>query len=109
MVYNWATLFLGKYVQESVPHSCGGGAKVSKWRNKNMVISLAGLRPEKVCAGEAQQQRQIADLSSHQRGRPIITIPQLSKYNFHGCERKIVACHRWWTETRTDWSTDHRS
>jgi hypothetical protein len=37
--------------------------------------------PERDCAAEAQQRLQITDSSSCQRGRAIITNPQLSKEN----------------------------
>jgi hypothetical protein len=47
-----------------------------------MVVSPAGLRNEKDCAGEAQQQLKTTDPTSHQRGRPHINKPQLSKNNF---------------------------
>jgi hypothetical protein len=42
-----------------------------------MILSPAGLGPERDCAGEAKQQQQITDLSLRQRGRHKITKPQL--------------------------------
>jgi hypothetical protein len=56
-------------------------------------MNPTGLRPEKGCAGEAQQQFQITEGSSRERGHPIMTIHQLPKYNFEEHERKIV--HRY--------------
>jgi hypothetical protein len=59
-----------------------------------MVLSLEGLRPERDCAGEHQQQQYNIDPSSRQRGRYKITNPQLSKENFKEKE-KFVAGPRW--------------
>jgi hypothetical protein len=50
-----------------------------------MVMSPAGLDPEKDCDGEVQQQLYITNPSSRQRGRPIKK-PQMP-YNFNGRER----------------------
>jgi hypothetical protein len=68
-----------------------------------MVLSPAGLRPERDCSGEDQQQQ-----SSRQRGRYKITNPQLSKKIFKEKE-KLVAGPRWVPDTKTDWPTDYRS
>jgi hypothetical protein len=46
-----------------------------------MLISTVGLSSEKGCAGDAQQQLKITDMTSRQRGRPTSTNPQLSKNN----------------------------
>jgi hypothetical protein len=40
-----------------------------------MLISPAGLSPEKHCAGEAQQQLKTTGPTSRQRGRPTLTNP----------------------------------
>jgi hypothetical protein len=63
-----------------------------------MVLSLAGLRPERDCAGEDQQQQQITDPFSRQSVRYKITNPQLSKENFKEKE-KLVASLRWVPDT----------
>jgi hypothetical protein len=73
-----------------------------------MVLSPAGLRPERDCTGENQQQQQITDLPSRQRGHYKITNPQLSKENFKDKE-KLVTGPRWVPDTKTDWSIDCRS
>jgi hypothetical protein len=73
-----------------------------------MVLSPAGLRPERDCAGEDRQQEQITEPSSRQRGRYKITNPQLSKVNLKEQE-KLVAGLRWVPDTKTDWPTDYRS
>jgi hypothetical protein len=70
-----------------------------------MVLGPAGLRPERDCASEDQQQLQITDPSSRQRGCYKITNPQLSKENFKEKE-KLVAGPRWVPDTRTNWPTD---
>jgi hypothetical protein len=54
-----------------------------------MVMNPAALRPEKDFAGESQLQLYITDPPSRQRGRPITTNPQLSKYNICRDERQI--------------------
>jgi hypothetical protein len=59
-----------------------------------MVLSPAGLRPERNCTGEEQQQQQITDPSSRQRGRYKITKPQLSKENFKEKEKLIAGLFR---------------
>jgi hypothetical protein len=46
-----------------------------------MLINPVGLRPEKGCAGDAQQKLKTTDPTSRQRGRPTSTNPQLSKNN----------------------------
>jgi hypothetical protein len=59
-------------------------------------------------AGEAEQQLQITDQSSHQRGRPI--------YHTHNClkiisrrkGKKLVTDHGWWPDTRENWLTDRQ-
>jgi hypothetical protein len=73
-----------------------------------MVLSPAGLGPERDCAGEDQQQHKITDPSSRQRGRYKITHPQLSKENIKDKE-KLFAGPRWVHDTKTDWPTDCRS
>jgi hypothetical protein len=73
-----------------------------------MVLSPAELRPERDCAGEDQQQEQITDQSSRQRGRYKITNPQLSKANLKEKD-KLVVDPRWVPDTKTDWPTDCRS
>jgi hypothetical protein len=40
-----------------------------------MLVSPAGLGPEKVCARDAQQQLKTIDPTSRQRGRPTSTKP----------------------------------
>jgi hypothetical protein len=70
-----------------------------------MVLSPAGLRPERDWAGEDQQQLWITDPSSRQRGRYKITIPQLSKEHFKEKE-KWVAGPRWVPDTKKNWATD---
>jgi hypothetical protein len=73
-----------------------------------MVLSPAGLRPERHCAGETHQQQQISDPFSLQRGRYKITKPQQSEENFKTKE-KLVAGPRWEPDTMTDWPIDCRS
>jgi hypothetical protein len=73
-----------------------------------MVLSPTGLRPEQDCAGEDQQQQEITDPSSCQRGHYTVTNPQLSKENFREKE-KFVAGPRWVPDTKTDWPTDRWS
>jgi hypothetical protein len=73
-----------------------------------MVIGPAGLRTKKDCAGEAQLQLQITGTTSCQRGRSIIKIYQMYKYNFYGSEKKMVACPRWRCGTKMDWPIDRR-
>jgi hypothetical protein len=46
-----------------------------------MVMSTAGLEPEKDCAGETQQQLKITDSPSRQSGRPTLTNSQLGQDN----------------------------
>jgi hypothetical protein len=53
--------------------------QVAVSRINNFIFKMLSLCD---CAGEALQQLQITGPSSRQRGRPIITIPQLSKNNF---------------------------
>jgi hypothetical protein len=65
-----------------------------------MVLSPAGLRLEGDWTGEDQQQ-QITDPSSSQRGRYKITNPQLPKENFKEKE-KLVTGPRWVPDTKTD-------
>jgi hypothetical protein len=60
-----------------------------QWGKYNMVLSPAGLRPEKDCVGEAQQQKQITDPSPRQKGLHKITNPQLSKGNFKEKEKLV--------------------
>jgi hypothetical protein len=67
-----------------------------------MALSPAGLRPERHCADEDQQQHSITDPSSRQRGRYKITNPQLSKDNFKEKE-KLAVGPRWVPDTKTDW------
>jgi hypothetical protein len=75
-----------------------------------MVMSPLGLRPERDCAGENQQQQYITDQSSRQRGPHKIANPQLSKENTSIKENeKLVAGHKWVPDTKTDWPTDCRS
>jgi hypothetical protein len=73
-----------------------------------MVLSPVGLRPERDCTGENQQQHKISDPSSRQRGRYKKARLQLSKEDFKEKE-KLVAGPRWVPDTKTDWSTDCRS
>jgi hypothetical protein len=73
-----------------------------------MVLSPAGLRPERDCAGEEKQQQYVRDPSSRQRGSYKITNSQLSKEKFKEKE-KLVAGPRWVPDTKTDWPTDCRS
>jgi hypothetical protein len=53
-----------------------------------MVVSPVELPPEKGSIGEAQQELQITDVSSPQRGYPIIINPQPSRDDFLGNDRK---------------------
>jgi hypothetical protein len=55
-----------------------------------MVLSPAGHRPERDCAGEALQQQEITDLSSRQRGRYKITNQQMSKEIFKEKEKLVT-------------------
>jgi hypothetical protein len=55
-----------------------------------MVLSVEGLRPERDCAGEANQQQEITDPTSCQKGRHKITNPQLSKKNFKEKENLVT-------------------
>jgi hypothetical protein len=54
-----------------------------------VVLSHAGLRPERDCPGEEQQQ-EITDPSSRQRGSYKITNPQLSKENVKKKEKLVM-------------------
>jgi hypothetical protein len=54
-----------------------------------MSMSSVGLRLEKYCVGEFQQQLQITDPSSLQRGYPVRNKTQQSIENFQRRERKI--------------------
>jgi hypothetical protein len=65
-----------------------------------MVSSPAGLRLERDCTDEDQQQ-QYTNPSSRQRARYKIANPQLSKENFKEKE-KLVAGPRWVPDTKTD-------
>jgi hypothetical protein len=72
-------------------------------------MSPVGLRSEKGCAGKAQQQLYTTDTTSRQRGRPIVTNPQLSKDNLNERENKMLS----WApqcspDIKTDWLTDRR-
>jgi hypothetical protein len=56
-----------------------------------MVMSPAGLRPKNDCAGDGQQQLQMTDLPSHQRGcyiRTIIASVQLKIMGLKGLGTK---------------------
>jgi hypothetical protein len=55
-----------------------------------MVLSPAGLRPERDCTDEALQQQQIRDSSSRQKGCYKITNSQLSKENFKKKEKLVT-------------------
>jgi hypothetical protein len=46
-----------------------------------MIMSPVGLRPEKGCTGDAQQQLKTTEPTSRQRGRHTLINPQLSKGN----------------------------
>jgi hypothetical protein len=53
-----------------------------------MILSPAGIKPEKDCTGEADQEKRITDSSSRQRGRNIIINAERSKEIFK--EKKLV-------------------
>jgi hypothetical protein len=42
---------------------------------KNLLMRPVGLRPERGCAGDAQEKLKITDPTSGQRGRPTSTNP----------------------------------
>jgi hypothetical protein len=65
-----------------------------------MVMSPAGLVPEKYCAGEGQQQLQRTYLSCGQSGRLTSTNPQRSDSN-----KNLVLGPRWVLGIKTDWQT----
>jgi hypothetical protein len=73
-------------------------------RQEDNAHESRGTLTEKDCAGHAQQQEQITDSSSRQRGRHKITNPQLSKENFKEKEKVVMG-----PDSRTDWPTDRRS
>jgi hypothetical protein len=54
-----------------------GGPELKQWNT-----SPAGLKTEKDCAGEAQQQLKTAGATSRQRGCPTLTNPQLTRNHF---------------------------
>jgi hypothetical protein len=74
-----------------------------------MVLSPAGLRPERDCAGNARGKTETTDPSSRQRGNPTSVNPQLSKNNYREKRKKLVADPRWVPDTKIDWPTDRRS
>jgi hypothetical protein len=63
-----------------------------------MVASPKGLGLEKYCAGKGQQHIQETGASSHQRGRPQETNPQLSDSN-----KNLVTSPRWVLYAKADW------
>jgi hypothetical protein len=67
MVFN--TLFLGDINTGTWPSRLGS----LKIETINMVLSPAGLRPDKDSAGDAQQQLKTTDPTSRQRGGPTST------------------------------------
>jgi hypothetical protein len=71
-----------------------------------MVLSPAGLRPERDCAGEALQQQYITDPTSRQRGRYKILNPQLSKENFKEKEKLVTGLNGGLTPGQTGRLTD---
>jgi hypothetical protein len=62
--HNLATVFLGEISVGAFTSRLGESHKL---RQQNMVMSPAGLRPEKDCAGEALQHLKTTDLTCHQR------------------------------------------
>jgi hypothetical protein len=73
-----------------------------------MLMSPAGLTPEKDYAGDAQQKLKTADPTSRQTGRSTSINPQLPKIIEEEGE-KLVAVPRWVPDTKADWPTDRRS
>jgi hypothetical protein len=71
-----------------------------------MLMSPIGLRPEKGCAGDAQQKLKTTDQTSCQRGCPIPTNLCLKIIKER---RKIVHGSQMGPDTKTDWQTDHQS
>jgi hypothetical protein len=67
----WATLFAGDINTGTCP------SRLAQSRI-NMVISPVGLGPENDSAGDGHQRLETTHWSSHQRGRPTSTNPQLS-------------------------------
>jgi hypothetical protein len=65
-----------------------------------MVLSPAGLWPERDIPGEAKQQRQITDPSCRQRRWHKITTPQLSKENLKEKEKLVTALIVAWHQDR---------
>jgi hypothetical protein len=68
---------------------CSGDVTVTffLWRT-NRVFTYFHITYYSNCSGETQQQLQFTDPSSHHRGHPIVTTPQLSKDNFKEREKK---------------------
>jgi hypothetical protein len=73
-----------------------------------MVMSPAGLRAEKDCAGENQQQLETTDLTSRQRGTPHQQTRNCLKNNKRK-KKKLVPGPKWVPDTKTDWISDRRS
>jgi hypothetical protein len=73
-----------------------------------MLMSLAGLRPEKDCAGEAQQQLKTTDPTPHQRGYPTST-KTISLKIIKERRRKLVTGPIWVPDTKIGWPTDRSS
>jgi hypothetical protein len=72
----------GRYKYRDLALEVGESQELGQY---NMVLSHAGLRLEWDCAAEDQQQ--ITDPSSRQRGRYKVANPQLSKESFKEKEK----------------------
>jgi hypothetical protein len=94
---------LGTFKTEDTVFSIPNPIVVSLTTTPNFLFSLSlskrqednaqearGTQTEKDCAGHAQQQEQITDPSSRQRGGHEITNPQLSKENFKEKEKLVM-------------------
>jgi hypothetical protein len=73
-----------------------------------MLVSPVGLRPEKGCAGDAQQKLKTTDPTSRQRGRPTSTICNCPKIIKEEGE-KLVAGPRLVPDTKTERLTNRWS
>jgi hypothetical protein len=67
-------------------------------------MSPVGLRSEKDCAGDAQQQMKTTDPTSRQRRRLSSRNPYLLTKG-----EELISGLRWVADTKADWPTDCRS
>jgi hypothetical protein len=68
-----------------------------------------GLRPEKDCVGEVEQQLQFTESSSQQRGCHTRKKCNCLKKMSMKEKEKLAVSPKQWPDTRTDWPTDYQS